>query len=231
MALNANMSPALADIESPQALTVANREWITIRRLHPGENDLFLAHLERLDPQARRSRFGHLVGEKFLKSYAGRSLADDTVVEGLFVQGVLRGVAELRLSSDDKQEAEAAFSIETAFQGKGHGGRLFKLVVDAARNRGVTQLRIQCLRENSRIRALALRHGATLIAHGEELVAELPAHPADLASVRTELRQEAEALAHVFFEWRLARWKRWATPFLAASGMARSLGQMFGTRI
>ncbi|MER0238794.1 GNAT family N-acetyltransferase [Fulvimarina sp. MAC8] len=230
MARNADMSPALIKNELPGTGSAPYRAWITVRRLHPGENDLFLAHLERLDPETRRSRFGHLAGDAFLKSYSARSLSGDAVVEGLFVDGVLRGVAELRFSHEDRHEAEAAFSIERLFQGKGHGGRLFSLVVDAARNRGVTRLHLTCLRENSRIRALALKHGAKLLATDQDIVAELPARPADLASLRGEWRQEAEAMAYAFFEWRLASWKRWTTPFYGASGMARSLGQMFGVK-
>ena len=219
MAISVKMPTAPTSGRSSVSSSSA-RDWITVRRLRRGENDLFLAHLERLDPEMRRSRFGHLVGDAFLKSYAGRSLVGDAVIEGLFVDGVLRGVAELRFSDDDRHEAEAAFSIERPFQGQGHGGRLFKLVVDAARNRGVTRLHLTFSRQNGRIRALALRHGATLSAIENELVAELPAMPADFASLRGEWRQEAEAMAYAFFEWRLANWKRWTTRFTGARGLA-----------
>ncbi|EAU43279.1 hypothetical protein FP2506_10556 [Fulvimarina pelagi HTCC2506] len=228
MAINAGFSPEHPTPVVSDEMHSEKREWTTVRRLHPGENELFLAHLERLDPESRRSRFGHLVGEAFLKSYAARSLSGDAVIEGLFVDGVLRGVAELRFSEEDRHEAEAAFSIERHFQGKGHGGRLFERVVGAARNRGVNRLHLTCLRENHRIRALALKHGAKLLATDQDIVAELPARPADLASLRGEWRQEAEAMAYAFFEWRLANWKRWTAPLFGVSGVARSMRQIFG---
>ena len=72
-------------------------------------------HLLRLDADSRRNRFGGAVSDEFIINYIELSLGLDAVIHGFFVDGALRGVAELRpLGRGFAEEAEAAFSIETA---------------------------------------------------------------------------------------------------------------------
>ncbi|RFC65088.1 GNAT family N-acetyltransferase [Fulvimarina endophytica] len=219
-------SPAIAETSPLLELFEARRESVRVRRLTAGENGELLGHLQRLDTETRRARFGHLVGEAFLETYAAQPITESCVIEGLFVNGVLRGVGELRIDRGDREAAEAAFSIETLFQGRGFGGRLFDRMINSARNRGVRRIVITCARDNRRIVALARRHGARLTVDGADIVAELPARPADLRSLRAEWLREAEAIAGWATDWRISQWKRAMTPFYGALGLGRALRQM-----
>src|SRR5882757_1608030 len=69
----------------------------TARRLWAGETELYRQHLLRLDPESRRNRFGGAVSDEFIRRYAEPSALRGVVICGFFVDGVLRGAAELRL--------------------------------------------------------------------------------------------------------------------------------------
>jgi hypothetical protein len=82
-----------------------------VRRLWVGETELYRQHLLRLDGESRRSRFGGAVSDEFIRRYSGPSALNGAVIYGFFVEGVLRGAAELRLLARTG-EAEAAISVE-----------------------------------------------------------------------------------------------------------------------
>ena len=85
-----------------------------IRKLWIGEAARYRDHLLRLDQDSRHSRFGGGVSDDFIRNYVTTTFGLGAVVHGFFVDGTLRGAAELRpLGRAFAREAEAAFSIET----------------------------------------------------------------------------------------------------------------------
>lgn len=157
-------------------LTSSNVEY---RKLWPTELDLFRAHLVRLDPETRRLRFGRGVNDDFLENYCDTVYGLNSVVYGCFVDGTLRGVAELRLLADTWPfEAELAFSIESPWQDSGIGTELMGRALRAARNRNIGRLFMICLPENSRMRKVAKKYDARLAWHPGEIEGKLfPSHP------------------------------------------------------
>lgn len=134
-----------------------------IRKLWPTEQDKFRAHLLRLDRDSRRMRFAHGVSDSFIEDYASRMTEMGSVVYGYFVEDEVHAAAELRKLSDTwGREAEAAFSVERAFQEKGIGSELMGRVIRSARNRGVERLYLSCLPENAKMQAIARKHEAEL---------------------------------------------------------------------
>jgi len=134
-----------------------------IRRMWLGEADRYRDHLLRLDPVSRRSRFGGAVSDQFVRSYADLSLGIGTVIYGFFVNGTMRGAAELRpVGRARARDTEAAFSIEKPWQSYGVGSALLKRTLLAARNRGVKFLHMACLADNKRMQQLAAKFDAEL---------------------------------------------------------------------
>ena len=135
----------------------------TIRKLWIGEADLYREHLLRLDAASRRSRFGGGVSDEFITEYVSLSLGLEAVIHGFFVEGTLRGAAELRpLGSAFADEAEVAFSVETPWQGHGIGSALLDRTLLAARNRAIKFLHMACLADNRRMQELARKFDAEL---------------------------------------------------------------------
>jgi len=66
-----------------------------IRKLWDIETDAYCDHLLRLDPQSRRNRFSGSIADEAIRSFAATARGPDVVVHGFFVDGVLRGAADL----------------------------------------------------------------------------------------------------------------------------------------
>ena len=153
-------------------------------------------HLLRLDADSRRNRFGGAVSDEFIINYIELSLGLDAVIHGFFVDGVLRGVAELRpLGRGFAEEAEAAFSIEQPWQSHGVGSALLERTLLAARNRGIKLLHMACLVNNRRMIDLAKKFEAELKFDYGSVIGEVEAaHPTPM-SVWRELVADSHGFA------------------------------------
>jgi GNAT superfamily N-acetyltransferase len=162
-----------------------------IRKMWAVEAGRYREHLLRLDPASRHNRFGGDVSDEFLANYAALATGIDTVIHGFFVNGTMRGAAELRpIGAPLAREAEAAFSIEQPWQSHGVGSALLARTLLAARSRGITFLHMACLAGNERMQQLARKFDAELRFDfgslvGQVLVGEVAAsHPTPITVAR-----------------------------------------------
>lgn len=159
----------------------------TLRKLWPTEQDLFRDHLLRLDKDSRRMRFAHGVSDHFIEGYASRMNEMGSIVFAYFVDGEIRAAAELRKLADHwGEEAEAAFSVEQAYQDQGIGSALMGRVIRAARNRGVRLLFMSCLSENAKMQAIAKKYEAVLRFEYGEVIGEILPDGPDYFSLLAE---------------------------------------------
>jgi GNAT superfamily N-acetyltransferase len=158
-----------------------------IRKLRAKEAGAFLDHLKRLDKDSRRMRFAHSVSDSFVEEYAARMSDMGAIVYGYVVDGEVRAAAELKKLSDAwGSEAEAAFSVEAAYQDHGVGTELMGRVIRSARNRGVHRLFMSCLAENARMQAIARKYEAELKFEYGEVIGEILPQDPDYFSVLAE---------------------------------------------
>ena len=168
-----------------------NAEEGTIRRLWPTETDKFRDHLLRLDKASRRLRFAHAVSDAFVEDYASRMAEYGSLVYGHVVDGKVRGAAELRRLGDGwGEEAEAAFSVEKAYQDNGVGSDLMGRVVRAARNRRVRRLYMSCMAENAKMQVIAKKHEAVLRFEYGEVIGEILPETPDYFSMVAEAAED-----------------------------------------
>jgi GNAT superfamily N-acetyltransferase len=134
-----------------------------IRKLWIGETDAYRNHLLRLDRESRNRRFSGAVSDEFIARHAASADEFGTVVHGFFVDGTLRGAAELRSRGRVfAREGEAAFSVEQPWQSHGVGTVLLERTLLSARNRGIKSLQMHCLADNQRMQQLAWKFEADL---------------------------------------------------------------------
>lgn len=147
----------------------------------------FREHLLRLDKSSRQMRFAHGVSDSFIEDYANRMSDAGGIAYGYMLDGEVRAAAELRMAGNSWGGiAEAAFSVEPAFQNRGLGTDLMSRIMRAAKNRGVHQLIINCLSDNAKMQSIARKFGADLrFEHGEVIGEILPAQ-ANYFSILTE---------------------------------------------
>lgn len=138
-------------------------------RLTAAEAPLLADHLLRLDPADRRLRFMGSVGEAAIHRHCDGLDWLRAYVLGIFVDGILRGVAELvPLGEDSERRFELAITVEFAFQGLGLGTRLLSTALAVAQNRFAESITLTCLAENRRMQHIARKFGARLaFRHGE----------------------------------------------------------------
>ena len=177
-----------------------------MRRLWLGETELYRAHLLRLDPSSRRNRFGGAVSDEFIERYTQSPALSSAIIYGFFVDGMLRGAAELRLLAQP-DEAEAALSVEKAWQSRGVGTVLLERVLLVARNRQIKHLHMLCLADNRRMQQLARKFDAELAFQFGSVVGELRAPASTPMSLMHELVADGadHATAMLDVPWLLAK--------------------------
>src|SRR5674476_444502 len=180
----------------------------SIRKLWVGETDAYRDHLLRLDHGSRHRRFSGGVSDEFIARHAANANAVGVVVHGFFVDGVLRGAAELRPNSAAfAHEAEAAFSIEQPWQSHGVGTELLERTLLSARNRGIKALHMQCLADNQRMQQLARKFEAELKFDFGGVVGEVDPPRSTPLSLMREAVVDGHGIVSAILEaqWRLLR--------------------------
>jgi RimJ/RimL family protein N-acetyltransferase len=173
----------------------------TIRKLWPGETDAYRDHLLRLDHESRHRRFSGAVADEVIARHAATAMGLGVVVYGFFVDGVMRGAAELRQSGSlFSHEAEAAFSIEQPWQSHGVGTELLQRTLLSARNRGINSLRMDCLAENRRMQQLARKFDAEFSFDFGSVVGEVDPPRSTALSLLREVMADTHAIASRVFE-------------------------------
>ena len=186
-----------------------------IRKMWAVEASRYREHLLRLDEASRRSRFGGTVSDDFLSNYVDLALGIDTVIHGFFVNGTMRGAAELRpIGKPVAREAEAAFSIERPWQSHGVGSALLARTLLAARNRGIKFLHMACLANNERMQQLARKFDAELTFDFGSVVGEVSTPRPTPLSVMREIVADSHGFATAIFDVQ----SRLLRPGHAASG-------------
>ena len=177
-----------------------------IRKLWVGETDAYRQHLLRLDPDSRHTRFSGAVSDDVIARHAASASEVGTVVHGFFVDGTLRGAAELRpLGSLFAREAEAAFSIEKPWQSHGVGTELLERTLLSARNRGIRSLHMHCLADNRRMQQLARKFEADLKFDFGDVTAEVDPPRFTGLSLMREWATDTHSAAVAWFDAQ-SRW-------------------------
>jgi GNAT superfamily N-acetyltransferase len=167
-----------------------------IRKLWLGEAGWYREHLLRLDRESRQNRFGGGVSDDFITTYVETTFALCAAMHGFFVDGTLRGAAELRpLGPAFARQAEAAFSIEAQWQSHGIGSALLGRTLLAARNRGIKRLHMACLADNRRMQELARKFDAELTFDFGSVVGEVAAARPTPLSVLREFMTDGHGFA------------------------------------
>jgi RimJ/RimL family protein N-acetyltransferase len=139
------------------------------RKLVPAEIGLFHEHLLRLTPEDRHCRFAGFISDARIADYCSNIDWFRAIIVSCFVDGALRGVAELRL--DDPRlgwRCELAVTVEDAWQSRGIGTALLRRAITICRNRAIRSIYMICLVENRRMQRIARRFDGELVfAEGE----------------------------------------------------------------
>jgi acetyltransferase len=139
---------------------------ITVRAIRPEDAEMEASFVRSLSENARHFRFMVALKEltremliRFTQIDYDRELALVALVER---EGRESQIAVARYARADAETADVAIVVADAWQGQGIGGRLFRMLIDAARARGIARLEAEVLRENAGALALLARLGFSI---------------------------------------------------------------------
>jgi GNAT superfamily N-acetyltransferase len=193
-----------------------------IRKLWNGETDAYRDHLLRLDLESRRNRFSGSIADEAIRSFAATARGPDVIVHGFFVDGVLRGAADLHIVRPlDLRLAEAAFSIERPWQSRHVGSALLERTLLSARNRGVKQVQVSCLPQNKRMQRLADKFEATFAVDSDAIIGTMENPNPTPLSVMQEMLADGNSFAAAYVGLQLRASRPAAAIFMPLCSEAR----------
>ena len=137
-----------------------------VERITKGE---LCEHLELLDLEARRLRFGYSASDASIDAYTKGIPAHDYILGIRESVTSNRIVAAIHMSiAEDGKSAEMGLSTLKESRRKGLAERLLRYTVDMLRNRGITQIYSVCLPDNLPLLSLIRKLNITSITSTED---------------------------------------------------------------
>lgn len=119
-------------------------------------------HLLRLDRKSRWARFAAALDDRAIDAHCLRLAAAGAMILGTRFEGVLRGAAEI-VPHVGRRCADAAFSVEVDWRGRGIGRALVSRVIATARADGFEELALDVLDGNEPMLRLVAQHGGIAV--------------------------------------------------------------------
>ena len=140
-------------------------ETVTVRPIRPEDAEMEASFVRNLSDNARHFRFMTGVKEltremliRFTQIDYDRELALVGLVER---GGKETQIAVARYVKADPESAHISVVVADEWQGKGIGGRLLEMLLEAARARGIVRMGGEVLADNTKVRSVLARLGFT----------------------------------------------------------------------
>jgi GNAT superfamily N-acetyltransferase len=151
---------------------------LVYRQVLPSEIDKIRDHYLRLDSDERILRFFGPTCDAVIAARCDRLDWRRAHFVGVFIDGTLRGVAELELDHPEGQgSGEIAVSVEKAWRSRGIGAELLRRAIVVGRNHGATSISMICLLDNEPMRRLASHFADKISIHDGTVEADLAVPP------------------------------------------------------
>jgi GNAT superfamily N-acetyltransferase len=186
--------------DQPQSASLRETPSIVVfRKLGSTNRKVVETHLLRLDATARRTRFGGTFSDRSISQHCERIDWPLTIALGCFIDGQLRGMAELKTETGVTASiAELAITVEPAFQNQGIGTKLLRKLLTIARNRFIRRVNMICMVENRKMQHVADKLEADLTFSEGEVEGRIWPSMPTVFSLVEEAWMDGEAL------WRAA---------------------------
>lgn len=130
-----------------------------VRKLTPKDISRLVTHMTGLKGEDRRLRFGGTVSDTYIVDYVENSFLLESQWFGVDVDGEI--IAACHASVHDTQ-AELGCSVVSEYRRHGLAQQMFDRAVTWLRSKGITEVYMHCLTENSAMKHIARKNHMTL---------------------------------------------------------------------
>lgn len=156
-----------------------------------------VAHLQRLQGEDRRLRFGGMVSDDYIKQYVTDSfVAPNNKWFGVDGEEGIIAACHVAVIDDD---AELGCSVETKYRGQKVAQAMFDRAVTWLRARGIQEVYMHCLAENGAMKHIAKKNDMTLVSEYGETDATVQVEPPTLMTPLKDAYMDRMALYDMVF--------------------------------
>lgn len=148
-----------------------------VRKLTILDKDKIISHLQALQGDERRLRFGGMVTDEYIKSYVENNCLGDNKWFGVdHIDGYLVAVCHAAIIDG---AAELGCSVDRDFRGNGLAQQMFDRAVTWLRTKGIQDVCMHCLSENGIMRHIARKNDMVVVSDQGETDANVHLNPAN----------------------------------------------------
>lgn len=129
--------------------------------LTEADRPAFIAHMLRLDPEARRRRFGTPLSDYAVEKVC-QAMPLDRTAWGIYIWGHLKGTTLVVPYASQPERGEFAITLSTSLRGRGWGRFLTRSTLEAAYQDGRTLVDVYYLHENEAMGRICARYPGPL---------------------------------------------------------------------
>lgn len=147
-----------------------------VRKLTILDKDKIISHLQSLQGEERRLRFGGVVTDDYIKRYVETSCSsEDNKWFGVdHIDGYLVAACHAAIIDDT---AELGCSVDYVFRGNGIAQQMFDRAVTWLRTKGIQDVCMHCLSENAIMRHIARKNDMAVVSEYGESDANVHLNP------------------------------------------------------
>jgi RimJ/RimL family protein N-acetyltransferase len=172
---------------------------INTRFLLPSESDKYREWLLKQTPETRAMYFGYAATDDSIIVFFNKMQLDANSHYFLVAEehNVIVGSVHAALNFE---EAEFGIIIDPAYRGQGLADRLLGEITAWCRNRGITDIYMQCLSTNRAVQHLCHKHGMKTTTEHTESSTKTKLAPASVYTLLKEAEFRQRQVWHIFLK-------------------------------
>ena len=180
------------------------------RKLTVLDKQKIVYHLQSLQGEDRRLRFGGTVSDTYIQQYVENSF--DTNYKWFGVDHIDGSLIAACHAAVTKDQAELGCSVNPEYRNQGLAQSMFERAVTWIRTKGITTVFMHCLTENRAMRHIASKNDMVVFSEMGETDAEVKVEPATPVTHMQDAYMDRIALCDMLFKQNISTfdfyWRR-----------------------
>lgn len=169
-----------------------------VRKLSILDKTRIISHLQTLQGEDRRLRFGGVVTDEYIAGYVEKSFDIDSKWFGVdHIDGHLVASCHVAIMNGT---AELGCCVDEDYRGEGIAQQMFDRAVTWVRTKGITEVYMHCLTENAAMRHIARKNDMAVVSEYGESDANVHVEPGTPVTAIQDAYLDRIALYDMYFK-------------------------------